>query len=551
MGTIRRGAHGSAPIPRTQMVPSLPLSHLDAKTLLVGDIAENGLWWTGHRTDGRSPSLPTPRDDPAPRSHGQDWGLVSSKNPRIDWAKVDGWYRMVLTAGQAWKTKWDEMSTARKGRASPASPSQEAADRLRDIDEEIEQSRLRLQRTLLHATENLLKRPGRPLRTPQDMRCLLILLANPLLYPNSSTSQVVRESRVIGRGPTRSNGQDRGGPDATSSNPFQQVPSSATRPHPVIVKRILGLLANLPNECQHVLIAWFSRYSDPRFRRVVDLVGGFVTYRLGRQHVRQRSDPVDPTEGFVPEFLTTAMPSSAQLHAALGVVSPTDTAEDKLKSASYSGDWQIKAAAKVMALLFAANNINNNNNNNVRGHSMGATSPSDEAAKPGSNTEQHPSMRAQALSMDEFCNARLDHIDLIADFERWESRRAGFSFCQYPFFLSIGAKTQMLQHDARRQMGRKAREAFFDSLLRRTVVEQHLVLKVRRDCLVEDSLRAVSEVVGAGQEEIKKQLRIDFVGEEGVDAGGLRKEWFLLLVRDVFDPNYGMSSVECFSTMWG
>lgn len=48
--------------------------------------------------------------------------------------------------------------------------------------------------------------------------------------------------------------------------------------------------------------------------------------------------------------------------------------------------------------------------------------------------------------------------------------------------------------------------------------------------------------------DLKKSLRIEFVGEDGVDAGGLRKEWFLLLVRQLFDPQYGkrarMSSVQ-------
>jgi len=34
-------------------------------------------------------------------------------------------------------------------------------------------------------------------------------------------------------------------------------------------------------------------------------------------------------------------------------------------------------------------------------------------------------------------------------------------------------------------------------------------------------------------------LRIEFAGEEGVDAGGLKKEWFLLLVRELLDPRYG------------
>lgn len=57
---------------------------------------------------------------------------------------------------------------------------------------------------------------------------------------------------------------------------------------------------------------------------------------------------------------------------------------------------------------------------------------------------------------------------------------------------------------------------------------------------MEDSLKVVSEVIGGGGEDIKKGLKIVFKGEEGVDVGGLRKEWFLLLVREVFGRDYGM-----------
>lgn len=75
-------------------------------------------------------------------------------------------------------------------------------------------------------------------------------------------------------------------------------------------------------------------------------------------------------------------------------------------------------------------------------------------------------------------------------------------------------------YDARRQMETKAREAFFNSIVSRKAVSQYLVLRIRRECLVEDSLRSISEVVGTGQEEIKKGLRIEFSDEEGIDAGG-------------------------------
>lgn len=30
------------------------------------------------------------------------------------------------------------------------------------------------------------------------------------------------------------------------------------------------------------------------------------------------------------------------------------------------------------------------------------------------------------------------------------------------------------------------------------------------------------------------------MGEQGIDEGGVKKEFFLLLVRQLFDPNYGM-----------
>jgi ubiquitin-protein ligase E3 A len=41
---------------------------------------------------------------------------------------------------------------------------------------------------------------------------------------------------------------------------------------------------------------------------------------------------------------------------------------------------------------------------------------------------------------------------------------------------------------------------------------------------------------------LKKQLRVQFLGEEGVDEGGVQKEFFQLIVRELFDSKYGMFS---------
>ena len=43
----------------------------------------------------------------------------------------------------------------------------------------------------------------------------------------------------------------------------------------------------------------------------------------------------------------------------------------------------------------------------------------------------------------------------------------------------------------------------------------------------------------AKQRDLKKKVRVTFTGEPGLDMGGLTKEWFLLLVRDIFHPDYG------------
>jgi len=60
-------------------------------------------------------------------------------------------------------------------------------------------------------------------------------------------------------------------------------------------------------------------------------------------------------------------------------------------------------------------------------------------------------------------------------------------------------------------------------------------LNVRRTHVFEDSfyqLRARSK------DEMKGRLTVHFVGEEGIDAGGLGREWYVILAREMFNPNY-------------
>ncbi|CAF1636563.1 unnamed protein product, partial [Didymodactylos carnosus] len=46
--------------------------------------------------------------------------------------------------------------------------------------------------------------------------------------------------------------------------------------------------------------------------------------------------------------------------------------------------------------------------------------------------------------------------------------------------------------------------------------------------------------VAKKRDDLKKKLRVTFIGEVGLDMGGLTKEWFLLIIRNIFLPDYGM-----------
>lgn len=65
-----------------------------------------------------------------------------------------------------------------------------------------------------------------------------------------------------------------------------------------------------------------------------------------------------------------------------------------------------------------------------------------------------------------------------------------------------------------------------------------LMLKVNRNNLIKETLDAVS----SPSINLQKPLKVKFENEQGVDEGGVRKEFFMLLVRQLFDPNYGMFS---------
>ncbi|CAE1250212.1 HECTD2 [Acanthosepion pharaonis] len=173
--------------------------------------------------------------------------------------------------------------------------------------------------------------------------------------------------------------------------------------------------------------------------------------------------------------------------------------------------WWVPSAVKVMALFNAANNL----------------------------------VRPHIVPFEDFYNNSLERCDLLSEYYKWQNvySHGGFSFCQYPFILSIGAKRSILQRDSEQQMIVMARKSLVDNVQKRQLPDIGMLflnLKVRRSNLVSDSLNEIA----SKQSELKKKLKVTFAGEPGLDMGGLTKEWFLLLIRQIFDPDYGMFTFD-------
>lgn len=511
--------------------PSDSLQNMDAKMLMIGDFAENGQWWTGRderNNSGKADKLRGPA--------GERKRLTTSRTPHINWDELTSFYTVIHTAGNKW---WERLAHLNGVDESSIQRNLKGPKNAQEIDNELTEAREHAERALLKITENLLKRPGRALTEPDNVRFLMIILMNPLLYPDNLKARARAASGGkpgLGRVPSQPQKPLLAPPNCGLTSPPKRPGLSLKQPmrepeqHTGIRKRILGLMAHSSDSCHRYLVGWLCRLPEARFVRIVDLVASFVTYRLLHRKSKTPSSAMPQDGGLIPDLSGSARNTSAQLRSATGLGGSVRVKDMETQSVvDYGEDWQLRAAAKVMALLFAANNSWQPRQVGLTPAETNMTSLSRPRAK----------THGQLLPTSDYYNTLLDYHDLVADFKAWESKKAKFAFCQYPFFLSMGVKIKVLEYDAHRQMELKAREAYFDSVTNHRSIEGYLHLRVRRECMVGDSLQQISAAVGSGQEELKKGLKVHFTDEEGVDAGGLRKEWFLMIVRDIFDPNHG------------
>jgi hypothetical protein len=121
-------------------------------------------------------------------------------------------------------------------------------------------------------------------------------------------------------------------------------------------------------------------------------------------------------------------------------------------------------------------------------------------------------------------------------------RKSDFSILEYPYLFTTAAKVDVIQAE---------NECIQQSTMINSMMgggglgfmnmnNMHLNITVRRDYILQDAL---GKLMNQGKN-LRKPLKVSFSGEAGVDAGGVRKEFFTLLIKELFNPNYAMFTTK-------
>lgn len=124
---------------------------------------------------------------------------------------------------------------------------------------------------------------------------------------------------------------------------------------------------------------------------------------------------------------------------------------------------------------------------------------------------------------------------------------SNFVYLDYPWMFSTEAKVEIIHLESRVSMQQHVHEMIDEmdighfgflgaGQLHALENNMSLNVEVRRTHILNDSLKMLS----TQSKNFRKELKIKFLGEEGVDQGGVKKEFFHLLMKELFNPNYAM-----------
>ena len=111
-------------------------------------------------------------------------------------------------------------------------------------------------------------------------------------------------------------------------------------------------------------------------------------------------------------------------------------------------------------------------------------------------------------------------------------------FLNNPFFLTLSKKNLGLYYDNKIKMMRERRNNIMMSLLEGSMPNPYFKMRLSRQNLLVDALSLIELQEQENPAILRKQLFIEFENEQGIDQGGVSKEFFQLAIDELLNKGY-------------
>jgi alpha-tubulin suppressor-like RCC1 family protein len=280
--------------------------------------------------------------------------------------------------------------------------------------------------------------------------------------------------------------------------------------------RLCRVILALPQASRDLLVSWCIRdvpgpvFATRLVKPLQQTLSASLRFRMGGAEKKLVHEVADAVKARDP--MTGPITHLTALESCIRVLRLLSNANERAATAS---------SAAVDTLLQAAT----------------TTSASANAPSGATGTALAPPVSPEVFYNGDVCALRDEA--LLLDYRRWAA--AGYkrnvalgevTLCAHAFLLDASAKRRILQLEAAFQMQSAATNAMARSFFSQE--SPYLVLEVRRSRAVQDALNQLSRLHPSS---LRKQLKVIFRGEEGLDAGGVTKDFFQLVMSELLGPS--------------
>ena len=293
-----------------------------------------------------------------------------------------------------------------------------------------------------------------------------------------------------------------------------------------ILTRAISILANTGD--QHP----FHYIPTVTLKTIADLANRTISHHLTRLHTHLSLDECN-VHAHIPSAST-----ANNVHYMTILPKKFTKSSTPIPIGAYTQSWQLRNACLLLQRIHATSRINDEDCYNAQIQLVATQQDFDVHIFNKTFTKtSHPTSSSPLPSPSPSPSSTLymetHRLYLGITVRNGVYTRSPFTICDTPIVIPLSVKSSILLKDVKKIQDSIAEDAFLQSPDINSATGTFKIT-VRRDHILADTLSKVLLLSTKKSEDLRKSFKVSFLGEPGVDAGGLRKEWFSLITEALF-----------------